>query len=282
MPNKSFSIYNSKEDAIADTDERLVLEVGKTHIACIRKQEHKRTISAFELFTFTENEAADFPKLFKTVSADSKLLNNTYPATQVFINNEVSMLVPIFKFNIEIAADYLNVIFGEDFLSKIQFEHLPIEPGMINVYRVSEELMTTLHHHFTQVTFKHTYSNIVKTVVSNISAFPSEYIYIQFYNTFIIVTVLMNEKLQIIQSFIYQSPEDVLYNLLNITERFKLNTHRLTLQISGMIDLDFTLYRELITYFRQVKVQNVDPSKFLLNINEYPLHYFTPFFNLAL
>ncbi len=282
MSNKSFSIYSSPEGAIADIHDKLLLEVGKTYIACIDTNEHKKTISAFELFSFTENEAADFPKLFSAISSESKLLDKSYPATQVFINNELSLLVPVFKFNTEIAADYLNVIFGEDSFSAMHIDHLPIEPGMMNVYRAPQSLLNFLQLNFKKVTFRHTYSNIIKTIVSDILAYPSECIYIQFYNTFLIVTVAKDEKLQLIQSFMYEAPEDVLYYLLDITERFELNRERLILEISGMIDLHFTLYRNLITYFKNVEVQKVHAPKLLLDIKEFPLHYFTPFFNLAL
>lgn len=282
MSNKSFSIYSSKEDVMADIHDRLLLEVGRTHIACIHTNDHKKNVSAFELFNFNENEAADFSKLFTAISSESKLLTKSYPATVVFINNEFSLLVPIFKFNTDIAADYLNVIFGEDSLSAIHFDHLPIEPGMMNAYRVQESLLNFLQNNFTKVTFRHTYSNIIKTIVSDILAYPSECIYIQFYNTFLIATVAKDEKLQLIQSFMYQAPEDVLYHLLNISDRFELNRETVILEISGMIDLHYTLYRDLITYFRHVEVQNVHTSKVLPDIKEYPLHYFTPFFNLAL
>lgn len=282
MANKSFSIYSTENDAMSDAADQLVLEVGKTHIACISKNEDKKTISAFELFSFAENEADDFTKLFKAISADSKLLNKSYLATRVFINNELSLLVPIFKFNTDLAAHYLDLVFGEDTVSAIQFEHLPIEPGMINVYRVSEDLLKALSQNLTEVTLKHTWSNIIKTVVSDISAYPSDCIYIQFYNTFFIATVVKDKKLQLTQSFAYETPEDVLYYLLNITERFDLNSRKLILEISGMIDLHFTLYRDLITYFKNVEVQNVHSSKLLIDIKDYPLHYFTPFFNLAL
>ena len=282
MPNKSFSIYSQKEEATTDMYDRLFLEIGKTHIACINTNEHKKVISAFELFNYNESEAADFSKLIGAISLESKLLTRSYPATVVFINNESSLLVPIFKFSAEIAADYLNIMFGEDTLSATHFEHLPIEPGMMNVYRVSENLLKVLHQNFTKVTFRHTYSNIVKTIVSDILSYPSECVYIQFYNTFLIVTVAKDEKLQLIQSFTYEAPEDVLYYLLSITEQFALDREKLILEISGMIDLHYVLYRYLITYFRHVEVQNVHTSKLLIDIKEYPLHYFTPFFNLAL
>src|SRR4051794_8573351 len=112
MANKSFSIYSSREDVVTDIHDQLLLEIGKTHIACIDTNDHKKTISAFELFNFTEKEAADFPKLFAAISADSKLLSNSFPATHIFINSELSILIPVLKFNTDIAVDYLNLIFG--------------------------------------------------------------------------------------------------------------------------------------------------------------------------
>jgi len=281
MLNKSFSIYGPQAGDSTELNESLILEVGERHIASISKNKNK-IITAFELFDYTENEAADFSALFSIISADSTVINQSYKTAEVFINNKLSVLVPILSFNRQIAADYLTIMFGEDAGSKIQFEHLPVEPGIINVFKIKQQVFDVLHNYFTNITFKHTWSNIAKTVISVISAYPSECMYIQFYNTFIIVTVIKNKQLQIIQSFINEAPEDVLYVLLNITERFGLDKNNNILKISGMIDLHFTLYRNLITYFRHVEVQNIDVSKLPLPIKEYPLHYFTPFFNLAL
>lgn len=280
MPNKSFSIYNP-ENSAADTAESLVLEVAKTHLACVVRSKN-RHVSAFELFSYTENEAANFPALFTAIVANSKILDKSFSSSEIFINTEFSLLVPIFHFNREIAPDYLDVIFGEDAGSQIQFEHLPAEPGMINVYRIEEQRLNVLSANFQNITFKNTWSNIIKTVVSDTFSLPAQFVYAQFYNTFIIVTVVRDGKLQLIQSLEYEVPEDVLYNLLNISERFELNNHHLTLQISGMIDLNFTMYRELITYFRNVEVWNTKTTKVDADIKEFPLHYFTPFFNLAL
>jgi hypothetical protein len=281
MPNKSFSIYDPKAGNATELNESLILEVGERHIACISKNKNKLT-TAFELFDYTENEAADFSGLFEIIAADSTVINQSYKTAEVFINNELSVLTPILNFNPEIAADYLTVMFGEDAGSKIQFEQLPAEPGIINIFRIKQHVSNVLQNYFANVTYRHTWSNIVKTVISDISAYPSECMYIQFYNTFIIAVVLTNRQVQIIQSFIKESPEDVLYILLNITENFALDKDNMVLQISGMIDLHFTLYRHLITYFRHVKVQNIDTSELPPQIKEYPLHYFTPFFNLAL
>lgn len=281
MPNKSFSIYNSEGTSIPEIDDRLVIEVGKTHLACIVKNKNNK-ILAFELFNFTENKAADFSKLFTAIAANSKLISKSYEAADIFINNELSILVPKAKFDQQIAADYIAVMFGEDTVSKLHFDHLPEETGIVNIYRVEDQLENVLNQHFSNITIKHSWSSLIKTIVSDIAASSSENMYIQFYNTFIVVTAVKERKLQIIQSFIYEAPEDVLYTLLNIAERFKFNKENLILQISGMIDLDFTLYKELTAYFTNVEVLDADIANVMPEIKEFPLHYFTPFFNLAL
>jgi hypothetical protein len=281
MPNKSFSIYNSEKDSAPDQADRLVIEVGKTHVASILKNKNN-CISAFELFSFTESEAEDFSKLFTAIAANSKLISNSYDAADIFINNEFSVLIPIDKFEQRIAEDYIDVMFGEDLSGKMQIEHLSAVTGIINVYRIKEQLLKVLQQNFSNITLKHTWSNVIETIVSGIFASPAESIHAQFYNTSIVVAVMKDKKLQIIQSFMYEAPEDVLYALLNIAERFQLNKDRLVLQISGMIDLNFTLYTELIAYFPNVKALDANPLHLMLDIKEYPLHYFTPFFNLAL
>ncbi|MCW3106286.1 MAG: hypothetical protein JWQ09_792 [Segetibacter sp.] len=283
MPNKSFSIYNSDDFTVEEGDQ-LVVEIATSHLACVvtKEKENKRAITAYELFSFNEDEAANFSILFQNISAESKILNKRLSSSSIYFNNEVCIPVPIFKFNKEISEEYLNVVFGEDPFSKIQFEHLPIEPGIMNVFRINEDRFNYLNENFGKVTYHHTYSNIIRRVAYKSFVYPSEFISIQFYNTFMIVIVLKEGNFHLIQSFTYETPEDVLYYLLNITQQLELFSEKLTLQISGMIDLDFQLYRELIKYFKNVMVQNVKSSGLSLNINEHPLHYFTPYFNLAL
>lgn len=283
MPNKSFSIYGS-EDRAAEDEGGLVIEIAASHLACVltKEKENKRVVTAYELFSFNEHESANFPLLFTNLLSESKILKGGLSSADIYFNNDLCLPVPIFKFNKEIAADYLNVIFGEDTFSKIHFEHLPIEPGIMNVFRVNNDCFTYLNDRVGKVTYHHTYSSIIRRVAYKSFVYPSEFIAIQFYNTFMILLVLKEGNFHLIQTFTYENPEDVLYYLLNITQQLELFSEKLTLQISGMIDLDFQLYRELIKYFKNVMVQNVKPSSLLLDIGENPLHYFTPFFNLAL
>lgn len=281
MPNKSFSIY-SGDDFTVEENDQLVIEMAKSHMACIVRNETAKAITAYELFSFAEDETLSFAKLFDKIATNSPILSQGFNSTSVYVNNELCVPVPIFKFNKEIAGDYLNLVFGEDPSAKIQFEHLPIEPGIMNVFRVNEDWYNFLNQYFHKPTYRHTYSNIISRVAYKRSVDPPEVISIQFYNSFIIVTVLKEGTFHLIQTFTYETPEDVLYYLLNLTRQLELFNKKLRLEISGMIDLNFQLYRELIKYFKNVTVHTIPPSPLLDNMTEYPVHYFTPFFNLAL
>lgn len=282
MPNKSFSLYNKDGNVTIDERDRLVLEIGKSHIACILKKEDQKTITAFELFNFKEDEALDFKKLFNIISADSKLLAAPNTGTRVFINNSICIPVPIFKFSKDIAEDYLNLVHAEDPLSTTLYENIAVEPGIMNIFRVNKKCISALNLYLPGLTFHHTYSNIIRSLISDTPSNTPDFISVNFFNAFIIVTVIKESKLHLIQTFVYETHEDVLYHLLNISERFKLRIDKIVLRISGMIDLNFALYRELVKYFKEVAVENVSTANISLNINEHPLHYFTPFFNLAI
>ena len=281
MPNKSFSLYSAKED-MAVGGYQLLLEIARSHMACLVFNVNNRSVSAFELFTFLESETADFAQLFKLISVNSVILDKPHAAVEIFFNNELSVPVPASKFNEEIAADYLNIAFSENPFSKTCFEPIEAEPEITNVFRVNNDLSNVLHAQFPKVTFRHTWSNIIKSLSAKTSLFPSEFISIQFYNTFFVVAFLKHSKINFIQSFVYETSEDVLYYLLNMCGHLGLDFEEVTLQISGMIDLDFNLYRELIKYFKHINVKNADQQNMVLDIKEYPLHYFTPFFNLTL
>ncbi|HEX8357189.1 MAG TPA: DUF3822 family protein [Segetibacter sp.] len=281
MPNKTFSIYSSKEHLQGEAGSQLLVEVGRQHLALLLLQQNLKIVEAFELFNFGADELRDFALLFASISKSSVLLGKSYYKAEVFFNNEVSLLVPIFKFNKEIAADYLNVVFGEDPTSQILFEHLPLESGMMNTFRVDTACHQVLTTALPNATFRHSWSKIIRLLEARSTTSAAELITVFFYEKRMTVVVSKDQKLHLIQSLIYATAEDVTYHLLNIKERLQLGAG-LTIQVSGIINKDEDIYRQLTEYFEHVTIANADTTNVALDISQHPSHYFTPFFNLAL
>ncbi len=278
MSKKAFGIYTSGgNDAIKNND-LLIIEIGYSHLACLIKGSDN-SVAAFELYTFNKNETSDFENLFSSVLDKSQLLDKTYADTKLYINHEFALPVPATKFNEEISNDYLNVVFGEDEDSILQFDEVNAEPGLMNVFRISSKWLNVVNQRFKKVSVQHSYTSIIRIAITTASG--ASVIKIQFYPAHIIAILMQEGALQFIQSFLYQSAEDVLYYLLSISQRLNVNTPDLTIYASGMIDLQSAMYLQLAKYFRHIVFEDADKSQLSIDISGHPPHYFTPFFNLA-
>ena len=281
MANKIFSIYSPGEEAGEKSNERLVVEIAKSHIACIAKNESDNTISSFEIFRLN-GTSNDFYEVFSDVQAESKLLHKPYTDSKVFIQNEMSVLVPANVFTKELADDFLNVAACESTRMVTMSDELNIDGGVVNAYRVPMNTLSILHLNMGRIVVEHTYSQIVRNLFSPSRNTPEQLIKVQFYYDHIIVAVVSGKALQLVQTFNYQTPADVLYYLLNVSQRLQLNAEQMVLEVSGMIDLDSPMYNELVGYFKNILIEEPEKKLTHHDAGKFPAHYFTPIFNLAI
>ena len=101
-------------------------------------------------------------------------------------------------------------------------------------------------------------------------------IYVDFRTDDFIISVAMNSKLLLARSFSYSIPEDVIYQLLNVCKQFGLSQQHVKLSLSGLIDKQSALYKEIFQYFIHVGFREAT-----WNNEDYPAHFFTSFNDLA-
>ncbi|TDH29179.1 DUF3822 family protein [Segetibacter sp. 3557_3] len=280
MANKIFSIYSPQSPGEVYDDDQLILEIADTHIACQVKSSKSRTIASFELFKIAKST-----KFLRGVLADilphSKILQERYVKTKVFVQNARSVLVPAPLFNKNKAADYLTATSQPQGNVIVRHEHVDTFGGIVNVYSLPNSSENDFPETLGEIEIHHTYSQIIRSFPNDLPASNAVF-KVQFYGNHFIVAVASNGVLKLVQSYQYQVPADVLYYLLNITELVNADVQTLKLEISGMIDLNSPLYKEVEKYFRNVVVEEADSRLIHLDASEYPMHYFTPIFNLAL
>ena len=80
------------------------------------------------------------------------------------------------------------------------------------------------------------------------------------------------------QYYPYSTPGDVVYYLLKICHQFSLPQQEVQLQLSGLIEKQSALYKELYQYF--IKIDFRDAS-WNIPDSEYPNHFFTSLNDLA-
>lgn len=274
MPVKQFEIGTA--DYLFDSDHRLVVELGNRHVACL-VHTGQRSCIAIELFTHTDAEAHDVEKLLNSVTGLSRLLPINFTNSRVYVNNELAVLVPSYKFNKEIAEDYLRIALGEDDDYVKMFEAIQTDPVIMNVFRIPAEWLQVLQQRFSVKTIHHSYTSILSR---NIQAELGDVLFVQFYHSHIIVSAYRQGQLLLIRSFDYASPDDVVYYLLHLCRQPGFAGAAFALRVSGMIEQESNLYRELVKYFEDVEPELPAKNEYA-NGTQFPAHYFTPVCKLA-
>jgi hypothetical protein len=106
--------------------------------------------------------------------------------------------------------------------------------------------------------------------------------FIDFKQDEISVIILNESKLLLAQTFSYTTPEDVLYYLLKCCQQLGLSQQQVKVYLSGLIEKDSAIYRELYKYFIDLEFETLrNDIKLAEELKVHPEHYFSSISKLA-
>ncbi|MBA2744693.1 MAG: DUF3822 family protein [Flavisolibacter sp.] len=145
-----------------------------------------------------------------------------------------------------------------------------------NVYLLPAGILESITSVFPGATFCHAYTSTLKTY-NGVNA--EDQIAIHFTTKKFQVLVKKNGTLQLAQVYQYVSPLDVIYYLLKICSELGLEQSKVYLIVSGLIEKDSALYKQLRDYFLHIVF--FEPVAVKLPEHDLPVHFFTSLNNLA-
>ena len=193
--------------------------------------------------------------------------------TQVIIHFDFphSVLVPLKYYQQDNKELFLRVMNGMSGDNEIISESIP-EWQLYNVFSVPESVSVFLKLRFPSVKYNHLYSTLIRTANLNV---PEGSVIVEFRQGEFSVIVFKENKILLAQTIHYINPGDVVYHLLNLCLHFSMSQSGIELQISGLIEEQSTLYKELYQYFLRVKFRTApDWGVIIYGENKYPAHYF--------
>lgn len=146
---------------------------------------------------------------------------------------------------------------------------------MANVYALPTLIYDEIKQIFPEAQYIHTATAGLK-VYNGFIATDSISVHVSPYNFSVLVK--KGGQLLLVQMYAYQTPLDVVYFLLKISEEFNLPKEGLSIIVSGLVEGVSPLYEELRAYFQNVQfasTPNIAPDE------DYPAHYFTSLYNLS-
>jgi hypothetical protein len=219
-----------------------------------------------------------FPNIDSSVLSD---FLNSYPVLkeqhydiQVLFDSHSSHFIPAAGFQVGDAEGLLKTLSGITEGCRIVSEFIP-DWQLYNCYAVNNFLWEWVHVIFPFAKYRHINTLLLK----NTSAASAEgCILVDFGTNSFSVLATAGSRLLLAKKADYNTPEDVLFVLLKICSEYKLSQAVVSLKLSGLIERQSALYKELYQYFIHIEFRE---AVWHTGGHEYPPHFFTLLNDLA-
>lgn len=258
--NQLFDISNGRQE---QQDSILLCEFGETYTCLATIGEDSKVFDQIQYYTYEPQAAQQSIAELLTKELDGKAFNK-----KVFCSHFAdAFLVPQ-----SMANEQINILFPNSQNATILQDAIG-EWQMVNVYILPNAIYNTLQS--AQSKFLHGYTPLLKVY----NGFVSDHqVLLQFSTQQFSVLVKKDGQIMLAQTYSFTAPLDVVYYLLSIYQQFDLSKSETYLVLSGLIEEDSALYREMVNYFQNIYFDTA--SAYTVEAN-FPKHYFTSLFNLA-
>jgi hypothetical protein len=279
MVEKRISIYGDLDVLSPFNSDQLFFEISETHAALIVKSGLKNELNALEYFEFDKLKQ-DWYEIFYQIRMHSKILDRSYNDTKVFYHLKEVVIVPAALYNADTSDIYLSTLFGDVENSVTNRDEVFSTLELYLPYKISKPLFDMVNTNLMMVSSKHSYSKIAEQLFRANKGAGGYFLKVIFYHNMITVALMNHNKLQLIQSYSFETPDDLLYLLLNLLQQFGITASELQIEVSGMLDVKSKNMEYLNKLFPKIVFDiYVEDAGFKNFCKEYPIHYFTPFLN---
>jgi len=263
--NTIFEIGDVKENA-ADT---LFIEMGQTFCSLALINSEARSANFVGAYSFEYIELEESIDHLLKIAANKREVINSLVISPAFPE---ALLVPNKFYHYK--SSLLNNIFNDRHFFSLSD---PIaEWQLINVYTLPVDVHKKLTGYFPNASYLHAYTPLLKVY----NGFSADYqLSAHFIGKQFRAVVKKNHHIELVQTYSYTSPLDVVYYLLKICSEFDMPQEETQIVISGLIEEDSALYKELHNYFLQLHFAT--NTTLALPEHKHPAHFFTSIHNLA-
>jgi Protein of unknown function (DUF3822) len=226
----------------------------------------------FGYYTSKEDEN-DYKSFFEGIES----LNNRYYQTAIAYEANESVQIPSVVYKYEDGQLHLDATYGKNVHTTVVSENVP-GWNLHNVYRLPASLHSVISWKFLSAKSWSIYSVLLKDHTSK----NDEAMIIDFKTDEFSMIILKRNKLLLAKTYSYTSPEDVLYYLLKCCQQLDLSQQKIKISLSGLIEKDSSIYRELFKYFIDLEFETLSADvKLSEALTVHPEHYFSSISKLA-
>ncbi len=211
-------------------------------------------------------EEMDEPEIFEK---NYPAIDRLYKEVKIIFDHPRSVILPFNETVGEDPLQLLNMVYGFAGRSIALTENIS-SWQLKNTYAVPAELFDWLGRKFPVAKYLHQYS---VSIMNMKDAGDEGKLQVDLSNNKFTAVAGRQNKFLLAQSFEYETPNDVLFYLLKLCERCSLSPKNVSLELSGLIDKDSSLYKELYQYFINISFREANWG----TAGDHPAHFFTSF-----
>jgi hypothetical protein len=269
--NTTFKIPITKTDAPAN----LIIEIGASNVAILCYSTFPFTATGFFYYTLAENaENNAIANELKSIFEAEGFTISTTDNVHVFYNYAESTFVPSIYFEKEKVNSIAALMFGNK-TNYTNFNETIFSQKIENIYTIPNAIVDSISKVFPNTRQLHSLTMAIQQT-------NGTKLYATIYDKEIRIILFKENVFTISSYFNYTTPEDVCYHMLNVCERFEVNTTEVEVTINGMIDTSSNLYKEMYKFFMHLNIEQL-PEKVELasGFEDIAAHYYTPLIKLA-
>ncbi len=271
--------FGNPEQALASAGSQLIIEVSTQSLNYILFKKYPTELlllRQYRLYTTGDRTVCD---VIGEVAEGDELITQHAGDALIVYNFPEANLIPARYYHESTNQSADRIVHGEHNGEMIFGEEVK-NLQMHNVYRVPRQIHSFLKNKFQGSRYWHIYTLLL---LSEAASGNKNVIRAVFYHDNFIAAFYLDDKLQLIQTFSYQTPEDVAYYLLLLCRQFNMQQQNMDLVVSGLIDCQSALYSELLKYFSNVQEDSIPEGIAVDKLaEEFPAHYFSSLLKMSL
>ncbi|MCX6317036.1 MAG: DUF3822 family protein [Bacteroidetes bacterium] len=199
------------------------------------------------------------------------VLKASYYRVVISVDFPQSILMPAVAYTQQEGSVLIQSLYGKDLCVTVT-EAIP-EWQLMNIYAVPVAVQEWITAQFPSAKVMHQYTAGFSRLLAGE---PGGCINLDIRRDDFTLMAAKNGKFLVAAANEYTSPEDILYQLINTVNHFGLSQSDTLLALSGLVDKESALYRELYQYFIRIEFRDAT-----WQTEGYPAHFFTSLNDLA-
>lgn len=281
MFKAAFDIVPETRDTEELRNSQLLIEVGEKVFSYVVYHKEQQRFLALRQYNLDFTPGKTLLESLLEIISNDEMLQVPFREAFVIYNYTDSNFLPAKFFHIELNQPTTELVYGNARKGLMLSEKVN-GWDLYNIYRVPREIHALLQRKFAAGNYWHYYTLLLSD--GQVKSTPeSQVIKLVMGADHFLVAVFKDKAIQLLQSYTYQTPDDVSYYLLSICNRFHISQEKVVLIVSGLLDEQSRLFQELLKYYLHVQWDTLpDNIKLDAAFAPFPSHYFSPLLKMAL